>query len=316
MSFSLNKVVQPQKKALNKQAKIFSSALSPLKRPYLEGEKPKIKLKDGLMILKCLKDIYKLPLTMKKTVSLIKDQPETNKKKISRSDFDALNQLFKKLNIDDYGFFEIKSERLFKGYGSPYMYGIVISSQMDLQAFKKAPSMNCQLQVAKVYAKTGEDANKVAAFLQNKGYGGCPNHSMGGQLDYSMAAQWAGIARTGKHSMAITKRSGPCHRLSVIYTNIENLGDFISNDIQELSWIQEFCESCENCIKSCPTKAILKKPKVIDGKNPTRIDYNKCCDGFKKYGCGICVKVCPFTQGNYQKIKTAFLNKKVKIRKD
>ncbi|MBS4537381.1 4Fe-4S binding protein [Clostridium sp. D2Q-11] len=168
--------------------------------------------------------------------------------------------------------------------------------------------------MAKVYGQTGNIANKVAEFLQKKGFGASPNHSMDGQLDYSMAAEWAGIAIIGRHSMVITKKHGHCHRLSVVYTNIENLDEFINRNTEDIRWIREFCKKCGKCIRKCPSGAILQEPVALDGINPTRIDYEKCCEGFINYGCGICIKVCPFTTGNYEKIKEAFLktNKKTK----
>lgn len=129
-----------------------------------------------------------------------------------------------------------------------------------------------------------------------------------GQLDYSMAAEWAGIAITGRHSMAITKKNGPCHRISIVYTNIENLSDFISKNKDDMSWINEFCRKCGKCIRKCPTNAIMEHPVIRDGHNPTRIDYEKCCKGFESYGCGICIKECPFSKGNYKKIEKSFYN--------
>ncbi|PKM65512.1 MAG: hypothetical protein CVU95_15070 [Firmicutes bacterium HGW-Firmicutes-2] len=75
--------------------------------------------------------------------------------------------------------------------------------------------------------------------------------------------------------MATTKRNGPCHRISVVYSD---------------------------------------EPIVLDGTNSTRIDYDKCCNGFVNYGCGICIKECPFSNINYEKIEQSFhkMNQKEK----
>jgi ferredoxin len=308
LSLSLNKVVKPQRIELNKRAKVFSNDLSPVKRGYLEGEKANFSRNDIFNLVKNLKNIYKLPFSMMHTLHLIKIQPVIEHNRLLSSDFNELEKLLNRLKVDDYGVFEVSSKRLFKGCGVPYKYGIILSSKMNNNAFKEAPSIECQLEVARVYSESGNSANAVAKFLQEKSFGASPNHSMGGQLDYSMAAQWSGIGITGRHSMVITKKSGPCHRLSVVYTNIENLEDFILNDKDEKRWVKNFCRSCGNCIKQCPTKAILEEPVIIDGVNPTRIDYNKCCQGFKDYGCGICIKVCPFSFGKYEQIKKIFIS--------
>jgi len=306
MGFSLNDAVKPQTTELNKTAKIHSNELSPTKRLYVEESKGKLEMKDILALLKNIGKIYKLPFSMMKTVKLIKKDTPRRSHRISKESFNGLKELLDSAGVDDIGFFEVTPERLFKGCGVPYKYALVLSSKMDFNKFLDAPSMACQLEVAQVYSSTGDIANKAAAFLQEKGFGASPNHSMGGQLDYSMAAEWAGIAVTGRHSMAITKTNGPCHRISVVYTEIENLSEFISQNSHDMSWIKKFCEKCGKCIRACPTNAILEKPIAIDGNNPTRIDYDKCCEGFMNYGCGICIKECPFSKVGYDKLQQSF----------
>ena len=307
MGLSLNKVVKPQTEALNKHAILFSVDQSPTKRLYVEGKKPNFSKKDVAYMFKNIKMIRKLPFGMLKTVKLIKNDQTAIKKHISRETFIAFDQLLTSLGVDEYGFFKIEPEHLFKGSGVPHKYALVFSSGMDAHAFETAPSIQCQLEVARVYCETGNIANEAAEFLQKKGYGASPNHSMGGQLDYSMAAERAGIAVTGRHSMTITKKNGPCNRISVVYTNIENLSDFIGQNNDDMLWIKEFCQKCGKCQRKCPTGAILIEPVFIDGFNPTRIVYDKCAEGFANYGCGVCIKECPFTKGNYETIKSAYM---------
>jgi epoxyqueuosine reductase len=312
MGFSLNKAVKPQTIELNKKARIFSNEFSPIKRLYVEDEKKRFSKKDLIVLLKSIRKIYKVPFSMMKTVKLIKNDRPGTTNQLSYEIFADLVKLLNSLGVDDYGFFEITPERLFKGCGVPHKYALVFSSEMNIEAFKEAPSMECQIEVAKIYSRTGDIANKVASYLQSKGFGASPNHSMGGQLDYSMAAEWAGIGITGRHSMAMTKKNGPCHRISVVYTDIENLSDYITRKNNDMLWINNFCKRCGKCIRKCPTKAILQKPVILDGINPTKIDYNKCCQGFLNYGCGICIKECPFTNIGYEKLKHTFQKQNLK----
>lgn len=305
MGISLNQLVKPQAKELNRKAKIFSDINSPEKRLYVEGHKPHFSSQDIMTLIISLRKIYKLPLTLNRTVKLIKRDCSTQKSLITKQEFGQLIQLLTELQVDDFGFFEVTPERIFRSCGVPYKYALVFSSAMDNKAFENAPCIECQLEVAKVYATTGNIANRVSEFLQKNGFGASPNHSMGGQLDYSMAAEWAGIAVTGRHSMAITKNNGACNRLSVVYTNIENLKEFIMNT-EDMTWIRGFCDKCGKCIRKCPKGAIYENPVILNGINPTRIDYVKCCEGFLEYGCGVCIMECPFTAGNYEKTKKAF----------
>lgn len=305
MGFSLNTPVKPQTTELNKKAKISGTEKSPTKRLYVEGGKRDISRSDALYLIKNIRHVYRFPYSLYNTVKLIRSDT-CDGSHMSQEVYVEFGALLESLKVGDYGFFEVTPAKVFKDCGVPHKYALVFSCGMDDAAFKAAPSMECQVEVAKVYCETGHIANMVSDFLQGKGFGASPNHSMGGQLDYSMAAEWAGIAITGRHSMAITKKHGPCHRICVVYTSIENLGEYIKRNSDDMVWIREFCKKCGKCLRMCPTGAIMEVPTVLDGSNPTRIDYDKCCQGFVNFGCGICIRECPFTSGNYNKIKEPF----------
>lgn len=308
MSISLNRIVKPQSDFLNQGGIIFSDEKSATKRLYVEGKKPHLTAKDLKYMVSNLRNIYRLPSTLIKTTKLIKRDIKEGKRNLTISDFQKLKELLETLGVKEYGFFEITSDKVFNGYGVPHKYALVLSIPMDPDRFKLAPSIECQLEVARIYAKTGDAANRVAYFLQGMGYGASPNHSMGGQLDYSMACEWAGIGVVGRHSMAITPKSGACHRISVVYVSIDNFEKYIKLDHLELKWVKSFCEKCGKCIRKCPTNAILDKPVAQEGNNPTKINYEKCCEGFTSYGCGVCIKECPFTTSGYEKIKATLEN--------
>ena len=310
MALSLNKIVKSQQNALNKNASLFSVETSPTKRLYVEGKKAKLKSTDIIYVLKHFSEVNKIPASLLKTVQLIKRDQAYKNTRFDASTFAAFEKLIIELGVDHYGFFEVQSDQLFKGCGIPHRYALVFSSKMERSSFDTAPSIICQIEVAKAYQSTGHVADIIASFLQENGFGASPNHSMGGQLDYSKAAEKAGFAVTGRHSMAITMTEGPCHRLSVVYTNIENLDAFIKRENEDMLWIKSFCLLCKKCERSCPTHAIVQNANYSEGKNHFDIDYEKCAEGFTHYGCGICIKVCPFTSGNYEKIKLAYMKER------
>lgn len=64
MGFSLNSAVKPQTNELNKNAQIYSIDTSPVKRPYVEGEKPSFNKRDVTYVLKNIRKICKLPFSM------------------------------------------------------------------------------------------------------------------------------------------------------------------------------------------------------------------------------------------------------------
>ena len=242
MGLSLNRVVKPQSDLLNKSATVFSDEKSATKRLYVEGKKPQLTTSDFKYMIRNIKKIYRLPASLINTTKLIKSDRHNDKRIMSDTDYKQLYELLMSLDVEEYGFFEVTPERIFQGYGVPHKFALVLSIPMNLDSFKSAPSIECQLEVARVYASTGNAANRVADFLQSEGYGASPNHSMGGQLDYSMACEWAGIGTVGRHSMAITPRSGACHRIPIVYVGIDNLHEFIQSNSHELEWVKSFCE--------------------------------------------------------------------------
>ncbi|MBS4537382.1 hypothetical protein GOQ27_02850 [Clostridium sp. D2Q-11] len=127
MGLSLNKMVKPQTIELNEKASVFSKEKSPSKRLYVEGRKPKFNRNDVFHILKNIKNIYKLPYSINKTVKLIKEDTSTTKRHMSRVSFEELDQLLNSLQVDEYGFFEVTPEKIFKECGVPHKYALVFS---------------------------------------------------------------------------------------------------------------------------------------------------------------------------------------------
>lgn len=75
-------------------------------------------------------------------------------------------------------------------------------------------------------------------------------------------------------------------------------------------WIQDFCAKCGKCIQKCPGNTIKKEASVNENGYITCIDYKKCGVEFgDKFGCNVCVAVCPFTTVGYDKIKESFLKR-------
>ncbi|MHA1347677.1 MAG: 4Fe-4S dicluster domain-containing protein [Candidatus Heimdallarchaeaceae archaeon] len=149
---------------------------------------------------------------------------------------------------------------------------------------------------------------KIAKFLRQKGYSSQASHPLGGLVLYPRLAEKAGLGSFGKSGLLITPVNGSTVRLAAVFTSIKNLP---VTDGHEHSWIREFCKTCLKCIKECPPQAILKEPIKHDTGRVTHIDNNKCFPYFaENYACTICIKVCPFNNNSYDKIKAAFEKRK------
>ena len=109
-------------------------------------------------------------------------------------------------------------------------------------------------------------------------------------------AQSAGLGWQGKHTNLVSKKYGSWLFLSEIFLPID-----IPNDIEEYN----HCGSCDDCIKVCPTDAILKENVIdarkcisyltIEHKGPFPISLRKKI-GNKVYGCDDCLSICPWNK--------------------
>ncbi len=297
----------PQQKALNKISKIKASDKAKAKGFF---PKRKFTLKD---IAKMIKNKNRIKHTMSsliKSAGVIKahDTAKTYPTKLTAEQFLKLDSFVKSLGMDSWGVCRFAEHEIYKGDAIPYKDVIVLSRHMDDAAFviEKLPNIDCMLEVMKVYGDTGVAALKVAEFLRGIGFGALPNHSLGGNVDYTKAGFKANLGFIGKHGMLITPHSGSCGRLSIVYTSIENLGEFLENG-EDFSWGNSFCEKCKNCVRSCPYDAIYENAKVDENGHVECISNAKCGSGFAHYGCGVCIAACPFTKTGYEKIKRNFV---------
>lgn len=296
----LNDIVNPQDVEMQKKARIFSNEGSITKRKYPKGRKFTL-----LDILRLISKLQKVSLTIRslfKTIKLIKSHNHSGNHIISEKEFENLLALMKKCQVSSFGMVHIESSRVYAGKGVPYEYGLLITVDMDREEFKNAPSMDGQIEVMTIYGKTGRAVNRISEYLRSLGLNAVPNHPLGGSIDYAKAGMDAGLGYIGRHGMLIKPENGACHRSAIVYTDIENLGDYVKKG-DDHSWIRRYCEECGACIRKCPTEAIRESAIVDKYGNVNSIDYEKCCEGFEKYGCAVCIKECPFTKMGYEKLK-------------
>jgi epoxyqueuosine reductase len=107
-------------------------------------------------------------------------------------------------------------------------------------------------------------------------------------------ARRAGLGWRGKHTLLLSRQHGSYFFLGEIYLNLPLPADPPQ---------QEHCGTCERCIESCPTRAII---------SPYRLDARRCISyltiehkgsipvslrpliGNRIYGCDDCQLVCPW----------------------
>ena len=101
--------------------------------------------------------------------------------------------------------------------------------------------------------------------------------------------------------MLVTPEHGPRVRLGAIFTSIENLPFSTEN---EHRWVEEFCRTCQVCVRKCPPEAILPEPQRHQNGQITHVMNERCFPYFSDYyGCSVCIAVCPFSRSSYDAVK-------------
>lgn len=180
----------------------------------------------------------------------------------------------------------------------------MITMEMKHEIIDTAPSAGAAKEIFRTYSELGVIVNRLSEYLKDKGYNAQAGSALGGDANYPVLAQNAGLGHTGKHGLLITPEFGPSLRIAAVYTDITNLP---ISEYDEHKWIEKFCADCNLCVKRCPAQAINKASKVQEDLSKVCIDYKKCAIPFSmNYNCTICVKSCAFFKGDYEKIKARY----------
>lgn len=247
------------------------------------------------------KNMFKCVLELKKSMKAF------NKQHISRNRMDEkelreLRRSFEALGISEVAFTDIRSEHYFKESALMFQHAIVFIMEMKHTEIDTAPSLKANKEIFRTYYELSSAANKVSDHLKSQGYGAQPVAAISNNLNLTVLARDAGLGEIGKHGLLINSRFGPSLRIAAILCNIENLPSRQKND----SWIKDFCDSCNACVKGCPSQAIYDSP-IIHEFGQTCIDYEKCAIPFSNnYGCTLCVKNCTFYKSDFNKIKNGY----------
>jgi hypothetical protein len=244
---------------------------------------------------------------IKKSYKGLYEQPDKPSKKISDQDLNDLKSFAKKIGIGNIAFTPVDPDWLFDNTKIIYSNAIVMSIEMKHEIIATAPSKATEVEIYRTYYELNVAVNKIKDFLNSRGYNAEAGPALGGETNYPLMAEKAGMGVIGKHGVLITPEFGPSIRLAAVYTDIENLPKPEEN---EHLWIKDFCETCNRCVKKCPAQAIYKDPVKLDDGSQICIDYKKCAVPFStQRGCTVCIKECTFFKNDYIKIKKRYLKK-------
>ena len=208
------------------------------------------------------------------------------------------------LGIGKVGYTKITPNLVYQDSSVLFPNVIVLIYEMDKDLIQKAPSFDTFKMIMGTYKKLNQHTNLLANFLRRKNYAAQAGPALGGVSNYVVMAKNANLGWVGKLGLLITPEFGPRIRLSVIFTNIQNLPIRKVGKDNSHSWIESFCTKCGKCVNECPGGAILNKPLITKKSQYTHIDNEKCYPYFyDQFGCSVCIKSCPFSYRDYKELQ-------------
>ncbi len=241
---------------------------------------------------------------MQKSANLYDGKFKPSKHEASPEFITELEKIARDAGAKDIAYIKVPHNAIFKDKGIPHEYALVFTVEMDKEPIDTAPSFECFHEVAKGYKNLAIIGNKLASIMRNNGFAAYPGTALGGLTDYPHLAELAGLGVIGYHGLLISPHEGARLRINTIYTNITNLPIKTEN---EHLWVRDFCAMCKKCVRNCPPKAIYEQPQPRGDGGMQCINHASCRDYFtENFGCAVCLKVCPFSQAGYDKIKANF----------
>jgi ferredoxin len=239
--------------------------------------------------------------SIRKSVLDLDRNPTDGKKEIDPQTLHELQRYAKSAGADEIGYSSVPQEWVFQDTAICYTQAIVLVMEMDKERMSLAPNPDTAVMVHETYNQLGQVSNKVADWLRERGYAAHAGHPLGGMALYPPMAQTAGLGWRGISGLLITPQFGPRVRLAAVFTEMNNLPVY---EGIEHAWILDFCDSCRRCIRDCPPNAFYDSPIQHERVLVTVLDNEKCFPYFiANHGCSICIKVCPFNQVPYEKLK-------------
>lgn len=256
---NINKYISKDTPVINASKKAHTGLIVPeIVMTYRKGG---MQIDDlSVMLPKLLKTIKE----MKKSYKTLKNNPHLNKTIIDDVTLDELKSFAYTLGVSDIGFAKVDPSMIFKNKKILFDNAIIFTMEMKRDAIDYAPSIKTKKEIFRTYLELGKIVNMVAEFLRERGYNAQAGPALGGDVNYPLLAQKAGLGTIGKHGLLIGPKFGPSFRIAAIYTDIENLPMNKTNDYM---WINSFCEKCSRCVTKCPSSAIYKDTKIFEDES-------------------------------------------------
>ena len=160
------------------------------------------------------------------------------------------------------GITRLDPDWLFEGYDLQSPWVVVLAVAMDQERLAEVwPKHSSVIEVMMQYNRGVRAAKALTNFIRGQGYDA---ESHGGPISgpFTMipAAQAAGLGELGKHGSIINRAYGSSFRLAAVTTDLPLIADK-----SDKFGAEEFCVSCQVCVRACPPDAIGHDKQLVRG---------------------------------------------------
>lgn len=173
-------------------------------------------------------------------------------------------------------------------------WAVVFAVEMPWQQVQGAPTLTTTVASSQGYLQAAMVGRILTHAIGSLGY--VSYHHMDGRylMPLPFLAERAGLGQIGRAGILVTKEYGLRIRLGAVTTDLP-----LSADEPLDFGLQRFCGRCGRCATACPGKAIAAgEPGGFRGEQRWQTSVEQCYQTWMQFGsdCGICLKVCPFSQ--------------------
>jgi reductive dehalogenase len=173
-------------------------------------------------------------------------------------------------------------------------YAVVMLTEMNWDHVSGSPHTPSVAESAHNYGKGAYLSTLMGRWFAHMGYTGVAQNTRNYDTLLVPIAVDAGLGEMGRHGYLVAPRYGARVRIFATLTDMPLIPD------KPISLgVEEFCQKCQKCAESCPSRSIpLDEKTVFNGTKRWKINEDTCFEYWGKVGtdCSICMAVCPFSR--------------------
>jgi len=165
---------------------------------------------------------------------------------------------------------------------------VVCLLEQNYEATQTIPSAQGEKSAFAAYSVIMSLAESLAGELRALGWRSevSTPHGRDLMLHYGVAT---GLGQLGLNGQLLTPEAGSRCRIVTIVTEAR-----LEPDAPRDFGIPAICDSCQACVRRCPSGAITKTRKLHRGIEKAKINTKRCLPVVAQaHGCAVCMKVCP-----------------------